>query len=943
VNRPTGSSQASQNQVFSAGNDRIDPTRAASGVARWRRGLSETLGEDPGASLDRPDRRLAMLKVFGSTSRLADLCLKHPAAAADAMIEGPSPVLAQAARDLSALSNGVGGAEALHGALLPIKNRADLAIGIAELMGAWTVSQATAARTDLAERLVETAVTWLMRGAANRGELGVTMKDGYADGVFVLAGADFAHEDLSPYGPLELAVIYDEAEHTGPAARMAERAFVRIGAELREAFEGKPGEYPLYHLRTPLGSGVNGAGYVENLARATAAVNDPQSSRLRQWVGAARVIAGDRQRGGVFLEDVEPIVWGDDLVPDETMRADILKASDDPRSVFRNIANFLRWRLGRTRPLFRTASAREVFETAAESGVIQADRARRLVAGGELAQIIVSRAQLMKGASPAASMQPDEEQALAALCGFHDYASLASARDGVIADARSTLQRFVDGAKSDFERYRAADKSPDDIDKLEDLGFRDGAGLSNVIDRWTKLSMGREAQRFSALAPGLLTAFGETQHPDEAVRLFDRIIKHAADDRDVFAKLEAEEKPRNALVDAIGCFGEAVAPITESGEGARIFLEVRGAEIPVAGEEWLARHAPPSSASDLDAIAGWRRESIARIALYAAAGDMNFSAAAECLEAVHNKTLEQIHAHAALDHKIGETISLHVFDGPARGLPGAESPLGFVASGGDANAREDDGAEAAREAFARQFLDSIEALGEGVFALSPNVAYRSGGVAGPLAPDLAQFKSYIQSEAVAHDQILLSRARVIAGGDRAREKTADALRGAISNPKRADILFRDLDRARAQRLRRDRAGSTWDLHYIEGGLFDTDLIISTLIYRHAAAQPGVQNVRPPVALDLLERSGLIPADVSETLKSAHAFWTRLATAQALARWSDPQREPVRRRFASLLARAAEVERFNQVRPIMHGYADEVSRLYAQLVLGRPSLSLVSNG
>ena len=143
-------------------------------------------------------------------------------------------------------------------------------------------------------------------------------------------------------------------------------------------------------------------------------------------------------------------------------------------------------------------------------------------------------------------------------------------------------------------------------------------------------------------------------------------------------------------------------------------------------------------------------------------------------------------------------------------------------------------------------------------------------------------------------------------------------------------------------MRRDRAGSPWDIEQSEGGLFDVELIISTLIYRHAGAQPALQKSQPAEALDHMARAGILNVEVAETLKGARAFWTRLATARALARWSDPQREPVRPRFAALLARAAEVDSFAQVRPIMRGYAEEVTRLYAQLVLGRPSAGLVAN-
>ena len=120
---------------FGAEAEIIDPTRAAAGATRWRRALAESLGQDPGASLDEPRRMLAMLKIFGSTRRLADLCFRYPVFAGQAFLEGPSQVLAEVARDLTALSGGVGGPDALYNALAPIKNRADIAIAVAEISG----------------------------------------------------------------------------------------------------------------------------------------------------------------------------------------------------------------------------------------------------------------------------------------------------------------------------------------------------------------------------------------------------------------------------------------------------------------------------------------------------------------------------------------------------------------------------------------------------------------------------------------------------------------------------------------------------------------------------------------------------------------------------------------------------------------------------------------
>lgn len=937
----TGSNAAPKRSVGEQG-DRIDPSRAAAGMERWRKAVATAMGEDPGAQLDHPDRRLVMLRVFGATRRLSDLCLMHPDAAARALAEGPSTVLAEAARDLSGLDGGVGGPDALYAALSPLKNRADIAIALAELGEQWSVAEATAARVDFAERLIDTALRWLVRAAVKRGELVVSDPKDLVAGVCAAAGGDFAHEDLAPYGPLELVVLYDESAFPEPSCRTADRVFVRIGAELRETFEGKPGDYPLFALKTPLGGGVNGAGFSESVARARKLAEGPQSHAVRSWFATARIIAGDRRTGGAFLEAIEDVVWGGAPVLNDELRAALEKESDDPRAAFRRVAELCRLAIGGSRPVFRTASARQVFETAARSRALAADASRRLVAGEELAHIAVARAQMMKGAAALDVARADEQEALASLCGYSAYEALAAALDGARIDAQNTLRRMIRGPQADVDRYRSAgEDANEDASKLAELGFSNPGGLSTAVDEWARrAAAGGGDKRFSAHAPGLLTDLGETQRPNEAVRLFDNIVCAAGEGADVFAIVSETAPQRAGLVDAIGCFGAAVAPLTASREGVDAFFERPGAETPQTGEEWLARFPAPrlgGKGDALDAIAAWRREAIARIALCAAGGATSFDAAADALERIHLRAIGDVFELArrtqpAEEEGAGDRLALHVFDGAGRHLPGAATYLGFIA---------EEGLGEKAEAFARRYLDMLGGLGEGVFAITPDTSHRPAGVAGPLAPDVPAFKSYVLSEAVAHDQIMLARGRVVAGAETIAERAREALRGAVASGRRADILFRDLDRARAQRMRRERAASDWDVDRLEGGRGDVELVISTLIYRHASAHPFVQELGVDEALGAMARSSLIDEDTAKSLRSARGFWTRLQVVRALAQWSDPVREPVRPRFGRLIARAAGVDRFEQVRPLMRGYADDVARSYGQLVLGRPALSVVA--
>ena len=920
--------------------DKIDPKRAQAALTRWRRAVATALGQDPGAPLDQPDRRLLMLRVFGSTRRLGELCMAHPAVAAAALTEGPSTVLAEAARDLAALEGGVGGPDVLHSALAPLKNRADIALAIAELGGKWSVAEATAARVDFAERLVDTALRWLVRAAVKRGELTVADDKNMMAGISAVAGGDFAHEDLAPYGPLDLFVLYDENAFPGPAARGADRVFVRVGAELREAFEGKPGDYSLFILKTPLGSGVGGAGFTDSVARARKNADGPQSQAFRSWLATARIVAGDRAAGGAFLEDIEDKVWGGAPILNDELRATFTKESDDPRAPFRRVAELCRLAIGGARPVFRTASAREVFETAAASRALSADAARRLVSGEELAHLVVARAQMMKGGAATDAVREDEQSALACLCGYADYASLSAALDGACVDARNTLLRMIGGPHGEAERYQCDEEDAQDADKLEDLGFANGESLSAAVDGWVRRAAEDGGdKRFSALAPGLLTAFGETQRPDRAVRLFDKLVCLAEDKMELFAMVSETAPQRDPLVDALGCFSGAIQPLTQTRTGVTAFFERPGAETPQSGAEWLARYTPPKLEGEgaLADYAAWRQELIARIALCASGGATSFDAAAQALEAIHIRTLSDTfdfaRAHASAEEGgVAEKIALHVFNGAGAHLPGAPTCLGFIA--------EDDLGDAP-DAFAKRYMALLSEFGDGVFAMAPDVSHRPSGVSGPLAPGLKAFKTYVQSEAVAYDQIMLGRARVIAGADDISRKAADALRGAVASGRRADILFRDLDRARAQKMRRERASSDWDIDRLEGGRVDVELVVSTLIYRHASAHPAVQHEDVYEAIDAMARADLIPEETAQALKSARAFWTRMQTVRALAQWADPVCDPIRLRFGRMIARAAGVDKFEQVRPIMRGYADDVSRFYAQLVLGRPSLSVVA--
>ncbi|MEM6852614.1 MAG: hypothetical protein AAF527_12855, partial [Pseudomonadota bacterium] len=502
----------------------LDSREALEKLAQWRRNAARSGPERVQQLLRDSRRRTALMQVFGAAPYLGEVCLVYPNAVFQALTDGPAAVISEAARDLSALKRASGGADALYESLRPLKQRCDLAIGLGELSGEWGLAEAAAARTDVAERMAEAALRWLSRAAYRRGEAQAgTGNDGDGDstlGIFVLAGRRFAHGEISYFGPIDILVLYDAETLRSAGVNAPERTFMRIGAELRQALEGPPGERALYAATAPAVTGLAGAPLVCSVTDAAQAMAQETAEPLRAWFATSRVVAGDRHAGGAFLESLSERLW-EGATTAQAIRAgaDDKGFAHDPDAAFERLAQISRLALGRRRPVFRAASTRTVFETMGEVGALDPAQTERLAVASDFSQLARGRSQLITGQSGLASDPESHAAGLAHLCGFPDADGFSAVLAGARAEAANALTA-VEGEGSIFsgdggEPFDLGAETPYDVSKLEDLGFRDGAAITGLIDQWIGAHAGETETppRFSELAPGLLTAFGETQKP----------------------------------------------------------------------------------------------------------------------------------------------------------------------------------------------------------------------------------------------------------------------------------------------------------------------------------------------------------------------------------------------------------------------------------------------
>ncbi|MEO0673707.1 MAG: hypothetical protein AAFR72_12520 [Pseudomonadota bacterium] len=978
----------------------IDPApgEALARLTRWRSRLGDALaaeGRSPSSAsvgdsavtpadtaltttLDHPHHRLQLLKVFGEAPFLSDLSFKYPATAARALAGGAGEEIAGLSKQLSSLDWGAGGIAVLRQVLVPIKERADLALSMGLIAGSLDTQTAAQTRTDLAERLCEAALAWLVRSAMKRGEFALA---GYQEdtpspseeaeekfgsvplnGLFLLAGGDFSHQDTDWTGPLDVAILYDPDRFQRDAISHMERVLVRISVELRDVLEGKSGERALYHLHTPFGSKINGAGLIERTDQVLRMIATQGADSERAWLASARVIAGDRHCGGAFLEAAEAPIWA----ARPFLRADHTPSDQGPLAAqplgqlklafehYRAIGTICRATLGHHRPVFRIAPTAELMKAAQTAGLVPALMAERFVAGVNSLAAVRDAAYWVDG--PHSSVGPLSgalHDGHAILSGFDQAASLQSLVAGFYADAQSCHQQLLLGPRQAFGRYMTAPAPSGDASKLEDLGFADGSGTSVMIETWRQRADGPasdDSTRFAERAPGLLTAFGETQYPNRAVAQFDRLLTAARAGANFNDILATDDVPRAQLVDGLGCFPDALdALIDQTPEDLIALCTDETLRLQLANPDFFVQLYPLPPIEDggdekacqktLIALRQWQGRVMAHLAFCATDPGADFARIADAAEAVHGILLSALYrltmAHMpAGDRKGLQNLALFAMAQDANSLAGQRMGLGFILT----SRSPAKGIMEKANRFAQDFTAHLAAFEDGFFGIRPDLTIRPGGPTGTLVAGASAWQQFVRNDAKCHDQIALARAVVFAGNDKARHSAAEILRDAGENVRRAHFTVRDLDRVRAQRRLRPASaqsdGNLWAVDQRDGTAQDIDLMISILFFRHAASHPFLSAAAPREALLAMADAGLIEAETAHSLIHARDFWRQINVVKAFSAWQSPDASPIRKRFGVLLARACGVSRFEQTGPILRGYADDGARLYALIVQGR---------
>ena len=941
---------------FSGGepvSDATLPSEFDARIEQWRRRAGRVNAEAVQRILENQDTRALLFTIFQNTNYLSDCCLQHPDAVIEALQGEPARVLSDVARDLRALDRATGHVSVLSRAIRPLKERGIVATALADVSGRWTVERVGASLADLGERALDAGLSWLIRMSIRHGDIIVKkdMSGSSLPGLFVLGGGDFSVGAAHYCGPLECAVIYDLEALNEAGVTVSERTLQRIAEQLRDAFRATQDSPAVFELDL---ARFNGGSEAESplalpVSMAAERLGEASEARARAWFAHARVVAGDRAAGAKFLDDAGWRLWRDGLSATDIKAAVAAETGCAADPVWR-LAQTCRLALGTRHEDVRLATPHMVFETAAKLGALDAMTAARLGVNADFRWTARNRRQLIDGRAYMDEANERERAQRALLCGYSRLDLFDKVLAGCVAEAEQQWYNIIEPASPAGVAMPEPSEGTTSA-RLEELGFTHGKDIAATVDNWIVGRYGAGdpttgRRRLSEVAPGLLTEIANTQRPDDAVLLFDRLLTSVPAEVDPFKVLSSNPAIMSAIVDLLGNatqFGEMLCESTQLIE--EIFLGTL--EIPETPDEWFECYPPPSPAGELSpeylaALTRWSRENRARLVYATFTRGMKQERTGLFAAAFAERTVRTLYdtmnAGASEPARGLAVVALGDFGG--RDLVcGAPIDLAFVYDPSTPEGVND----RARSIYMKRAAELAQAItGEkehtGLYDI--DTRKRPFGASSDIATEIGVYLNFYQNEAHPEEHVDLTRARVICGPQNLKERLEAAISDCVTRPRKAERLMIEADKGRAKQTRRNRPSSIWDVERIRGGLGELNFIAEILQVRFGAEHPYVLAATTSEALAGLARAGCLDPDTATDLKETHLFFSRLRSMLMLTGAGDLSRDRPRKRLQALVARAAGVTAFGSVEPLIQGHAERVQAHYKRLILGDESASAI---
>jgi glutamate-ammonia-ligase adenylyltransferase len=854
--------------------------------------------------------------------------------------------------------------------LRDMKLEAALLIALADIGGAWPLSQITAALTRLADAAVGLTVAHLLRDAARQNKIEpVDPKNPLAGSAYiVLAMGKMGAGELNFSSDIDLMVFFNVnaklADDVEPAP-----FFIGLTRDLIKILQTRTADGYVFRVDLRLRPDPSST----QIAVSTAAAIDYYESRGQNWERAAlikaRAVAGDIAAGEQFLRDLSPFIWRKYL--DYAAIAHIHEMKQQihayrghgeiaveghniklGRGGIREIEFFVQTQqliAGGRHTELRDRGTIVTLSALAADGWIDASARDELAAAYDFLRRVEHRLQMI--ADEQTHTLPAPTELLAVFARFLGFRSRNDFADVLVAHLRNVERHYV----RLFERapqllaqrqnlsFEASEADGEAFERLTQMGFRRAPEIIEAVRNWRsgvyRAVRGEQArENLVDLVPIILEQLSRAENPDASFAAFDHFLAGLRAGGRLFSLLRQNPElirfvaliigaaPR--LADILARHPHFIDPLVDPGFFGALADQVRL-------RESLERALADTQGLEamLDAIRLFGQEHMFLIGARVISGSLSAEQAGGTFAGLADVLLAAVHRWVQVEFskthgyvRGGESAVLALGRLGAREMTASSDLDLIVVYDFDQEHPQSDGKRPLHgsQYFARLTQRMIGALttqtNYGV--LYPvDMRLRPSGRSGPVATQIDGFKNYQEHEAWTWEHMALTRARVVSGMPDFSGRVEAVIREVLCRQRDVPATAGDVVDMRGAIATEKGDAVPWDLKYAAGGLIDIEFIAQYLQLTHAARVPEILDTSTARSLEKAERLGVLAAQDAAVLRPAVRLFHDLTQILRLCLPASFDPQAANPGILALLARAADLPDF----PTLSAHLSETQR------------------
>ena len=868
------------------------------------------------------------------------------------------------------------------------KNDVALMTALADIGGVWPVMTVTRVLSEAADAAVSSAVRYLFRMAATRGQWSPldAAEPEKGSGYFVLAMGKHGAFELNYSSDIDLIVFFDRELARVTGDKDVQSFYVRLTKDLVSLLEDRTADG--YVFRTDLRLRPD-AGATQ-VALSTVAAHGYYETVGQNWERAAmikaRCCAGDIDAGNAFLDELAPFIWRKYLdfaaitdvhamkrqihahkgIGGITVLGQNVKLG---RGGIREIEFFAQTQqliAGGRQPDLRTKATLDTLNALEARGWVKPDVRGELEVAYKYLRRLEHRLQMV--ADEQTHDMPSTEEGLERIARFAGYENAEALSKELVATLE-TVERHYAGLFEDAPEltragsnmvFAGATDDPRTIEELARLGYSQPGQVLAIVRGWhhgrtPSVRSAQARERLTEVQPLLIAALADTVDPDAAIASFDNFLAELPAGVQLFSLLKANPSLMQLIASIMGSTPRLARILSRRRRLLDAVLDPQLLSTDIDADELdalLAREFrearsklpedPMQDILDTARVIGSEQSFLVGIRVLsgrvtAAEAGASYALIAERLMAA---LLREVQRSFESEHGRlpgGEAVIVAMGKLGGREMTASSDVDLILIYDCAPEAVQSDGRRplAPSHYYARltqRFIAALSAQTAEGALYEVDMRLRPSGQKGPVATRLSSFVDYQNSEAWTWEHLALTRARVIAGSFRLQDQVDESIRSVLTKPRDRAQVAADV-RDMRQRIAADK-GTTdiWNLKQVRGGLVDLEFIAQYLQLVTAAQHPSVLDTNTLAALGKLSKAGALGADQCAKLTTAGHLIHDLTQILRLSldHGFDPKTAP--EGLKQLLARAGGAETFEDLETRLRALLAEVHAAFDALIL-----------